>query len=68
MIVAIGYDEATETLEVEFASGALYRYRGVHADVFEDFHAAPSKGRFFNGRIKDAYPWEEAAKAGHPSK
>lgn len=59
MIAAIGYDEATETLEVVFTSGAVYRYRGVHEDVFWDFRAAPSKGRFFNDRIRDAYPWEE---------
>ena len=62
MIAAIGYDEETETLEVEFASGAVYRYRGIHQDVFEDFRAAPSKGRFFNHHIRDAYPWEEVAR------
>ena len=58
MIAAIGYDEEAETLEVEFTSGAVYRYRGVDLDVFEDFCAAPSKGRFFNRHIRDAYPWE----------
>ena len=59
MIAAIGYDEETETLEVEFVSGAVYRYRSVNQDVVEDFRAAPSKGRFFNQHIKDAYPWDE---------
>ena len=68
MIVAIGYDDATEMLEVEFLSGAVYRYRGVHEDVFEAVRAAPSKGRFFNEQIKDAYHWQEAARAAHPSK
>ena len=58
MIAAIGYDEATGMLEVEFVSGAVYRYRGVDQDVFEDFRAALSKGRFFNRHIKDAYPWD----------
>jgi hypothetical protein len=57
-IAAIGYDEETGTLEVEFVSGTVYRYRGVSQDVFEDFRAALSKGRFFNWHIKDAYPWE----------
>ena len=62
MIAAIAYDEETETLEVEFASGAIYRYRGIRQDAFEDFRAAPSKGRFFNAQIRDAYPWEKVAR------
>ena len=58
-IAAIGYDDDTETLEVEFVTGSVYRYRGVNQDVFEDFRQAPSKGAFFNRHIKDAYPWEQ---------
>ncbi len=58
MISAIGYDEETETLEVEFVSGTVCRYHGVKQDVFEDFCAALSKGRFFNRHIRDTYPWE----------
>jgi hypothetical protein len=61
-IAAIGYDEATETLEVEFVSGAVYRYRSVNRDVFEDFRAATSKGRFFNEQIRGAYLWQEVAR------
>ena len=64
MIAAIAYDEETETLEVEFAAGAVYRYRGIDQDLFEDFRAAPSKGRYFNRHIKDAYPWEALEQAG----
>ena len=58
-IAAIGYDDDTETLEVEFVTGRVYRYRGVSQDVFEDFRQAPSKGAFFNQHIKNAYPWEQ---------
>jgi KTSC domain-containing protein len=57
-IVAVGYDEEREMLEVEFISGAVCRYYGVDPDVYEDFRAAASKGRFFNRHIKDAYRWE----------
>ena len=59
VIAAFGYDEEREVLEVEFASGAVYRYLNVSLDVFEDFRAARSKGRFFNEQIKDAFPWEQ---------
>jgi len=58
-IAAIGYDDDAETLEVEFVTGSVYRYRGVSQDVFEDFRQAPSKGAYFNAHIKDAYAWEE---------
>ena len=58
-IAAIGYDDDAEALEVEFVTGAVYRYRGVSQDTFEDFRQAPSKGAFFNRHIKDAYAWEQ---------
>ena len=58
-IASIGYDVA-EVLEVEFMTGAVYRYRGVPGDVYEDFRQAPSKGAYFNRHIKDAYPFELA--------
>jgi hypothetical protein len=57
-IAAIGFDDATETLEVEFVSGGIYRFHAVGRDVFEAFRDAPSKGMFFNEHIKDAYPFE----------
>lgn len=57
-IAAIGYDDDAETLEVEFVSGAVYRYSGVPQEVYEDFRQAPSKGAFLNRHIKNAYPWE----------
>lgn len=59
-IAAIGYDDDAEALEVEFVSGAVYRYSGVPQDVYEDFRQAPSKGTFLNHHIKNAYPWEQA--------
>jgi hypothetical protein len=58
-IAAIGYDEETGVLEVEFVSGAVYRYRDVPQDVYENFRQARSKGAFFNRYIRDAYPFEQ---------
>lgn len=58
-IASIGYDDDAETLEVEFVTGAVYRYSGVSQDTFEDFRQAPSKGAFFNRHIRNAYPWEQ---------
>ena len=58
-IAALGYNEECEILEVEFVSGALYRYHGVPVDVHDALCAARSKGKFFNEHIKDCYPWEQ---------
>lgn len=54
-IVSIGYDESSETLEVEFASGTIYQYYNVGPAVFEALMHAPSKGQFLNINIKNAF-------------
>jgi hypothetical protein len=53
-IASIGYDPPT--LEVEFHHGGVYTYEGVPQEVYENFMAAPSKGRFFAENIKGKYP------------
>jgi hypothetical protein len=58
VIAAIGYDEENEILELELVSGCVYRYLGICLDIYEDFRAARSMGKFFNENIRDAYPWE----------
>jgi hypothetical protein len=54
-IASIGFDADSETLEVEFVSGTVYRYQDVEEDVYERFLGASSKGAFFNEHIRDAY-------------
>jgi hypothetical protein len=56
-IASIGYDEATETLEVEFSSGAVYQYYNVGSDLYQSLLAAPSKGSFLNTYIRNAYAY-----------
>ena len=56
-IASIGYDESSETLEVEFASGAVYQYFNVGAALHEALMQAPSKGQFLHVNIKNAYPY-----------
>ena len=57
-VEAVGYDPEARELHVRLAGGRGYRYLGVPASVFEEFLAAPSKGTFFNGRVKHNYDWE----------
>ena len=62
-LVAIGYDDSREILQLEFRSHAVYRYFGVPGSVYEGLVAAPSKGRFFNGAIRGHFPHSLASKA-----
>ena len=54
-IKAAGYDPEKALLEVEFHSGAMYRYGGVPARVYQELLAAESHGRYFNQNIRNRY-------------
>lgn len=56
-IAAVGYDSATETLEVEFLSGSVYQYYNVPQNMYDQLMSAGSKGRFLNTYIKNGYPY-----------
>ena len=54
-VASIGYDENSETLEVEFLSGAIYQYYGVPKNIYDQLMLEASKGKFLNTYIKNAY-------------
>lgn len=56
-IVSVGYDAASETLEIEFQNGGVYQYYNVGQSTFDEFMAASSKGKFFAYQIKNAFPY-----------
>jgi hypothetical protein len=56
-IAAVGYDDASNTLEVEFSNGATYQYFNVPPHLFEAMMAAPSKGSFLNANVKNLFPF-----------
>jgi hypothetical protein len=55
-IAQIGYEADSQILEVEFLSGGVYQYSNVPPNVFDEFMAASSKGRYFNAYVKERYP------------
>ena len=55
-IDAVGYDETTQTLEIEFRT-SVYQYEDVPEDVYEDLMEADSKGGFFHECIRDVYDY-----------
>jgi KTSC domain len=55
-IASIGYAEETRILEVEFRSGAVYRYFLVPGGIHAALMAAASKGAYLNLCIKGRFP------------
>ena len=55
---SVGYDSATQTLELEYVGGEVYQYHDVPTEVHSAMMAAPSKGKFFHACIKDKYRTE----------
>lgn len=55
VLKSIAYDSRRNILEIEFRSGHIYRYSDVPRSVYEALLAAPSKGRFFDSKIRERY-------------
>jgi len=53
----IDYDAERAKLVVRFISGERYVYVGVPGEVHRSFCEAESKGRFFQLKIRDRYPY-----------
>ncbi len=56
-IVSFGYDASSETLEIEFMTGAIYQYYNVPQPIYDALLAAPSAGKFFAYQIRNAFPY-----------
>jgi hypothetical protein len=52
---SIGYDDASQILEIEFHSGGIYQYSKVPPSVFNELVQAASKGKYFHKCIKKSY-------------
>lgn len=49
-------DWEDSTLTVEFLSGAVYVYKGVQKDIYDQIMNTESKGKAFDAFIKKAMP------------
>ncbi|MCD4733413.1 KTSC domain-containing protein [bacterium] len=54
-IASVGYDPATEILEIEFHSGGLYWYYLVPVHIHSGLMSASSRGKFLHQNIKGSY-------------
>jgi hypothetical protein len=61
-------DHDGAVLELEFRSGAIYRYLGVPEPVYQGLLSAESKGRYFNQHIRNRFPYTKIGrKPGGPT-
>lgn len=62
-VASVGYEEDSETLEVEFHSGAVYQYFGVPSQVHEELITAGSVGSYManniGSRYNSLYPYQQ---------
>jgi hypothetical protein len=59
-LFAVGYDAASQTLEIEFHSGSIYQYFDVPQSVLDALLSAPSLGSFFSVQIRGIYRYARA--------
>jgi hypothetical protein len=57
-IASVGYDPATNVLELELAEGEVYRYFAVPRRVHRELLAADSIGRYFLSEIRGRYGYQ----------
>jgi len=58
-IAAIGYDEASRTLEVEFLNGSVYQYDGLPPETFQALIQAGSVGAALRRLVKGEYAFRK---------
>ena len=58
------YEAAKGELWITFVTGRRYVYAAVPQDVFDAFKAAPSRGTFFNLKIRGHYAYREVPREG----
>jgi hypothetical protein len=52
---SVGYDQSSNTLEIEFHGGRVYQYYNVPKRIYQGLMAASSHGKYHHRRIKDSY-------------
>lgn len=54
-LASVGYDENSQTLEVEFNNGSVYQYFDVPAGEYSGLVRSESVGTYFSANIRTAY-------------
>jgi len=52
---SVGYDTASQTLEVEFTNSNVYQYFDVPQEIYDELISADSVGKYLSAHIKGNY-------------
>lgn len=66
-IAEIGYDPASQKLEICFCAGTVYVYDGVPQEEYDALISAESKGSHFGKNIRGKYPYEKTPETKEPA-
>ena len=58
-VKSAGYDPQTRELEIEFATGRVYRYSGVPVSLYDWLMRTRNKGSFVSRMISPVYAYRE---------
>lgn len=58
-IASIGYDSASQTLEIQFKNGGIYQYFDVPEQVYNGIMRASSHGEYLAQYIKGHYRYSK---------
>jgi uncharacterized protein len=58
-IASIGYDNQSETLEIEFLNGSIYQYFDIPERIYKELMGADSYGKYFASVIKGNYRYSK---------
>jgi hypothetical protein len=56
---SVGYEPATETLEIKFLKSGMYQYFNVPNSLYDRLMSASSKGTFFDDHIKEHFRYKK---------
>ncbi|MBD3329520.1 KTSC domain-containing protein [Candidatus Dojkabacteria bacterium] len=60
-LASVGYDENSNTLEIEFHSSGIYQYFNVPKNVYDGLMSASSHGQYFDQNIKGVYQYKKVS-------
>lgn len=63
-LATVAYDDVEGWPQLEFRSGAIYRYFGVPATVHQELLGARSKGIYFNRAIRGQFSFARMSAQG----
>lgn len=59
VVSSFSYDPDAAVLTIRYISGLVYRYKEVPENIFKEFKASGSKGRYLNFHIKGKFSYEK---------